>query len=146
MADPSAPRARLFIDAPLMNGAPITLSPPQSHYLLDVLRFKEGDMVSVFNGRDGEWQAGVVSIRKKIITVTVGQNTAPQKNTPDLWLLCAPLKSGRTDWVVEKATELGVSRICPVSTRYTVIDRVNEERLKSIAIEAAEQCGRMDIP
>jgi 16S rRNA (uracil1498-N3)-methyltransferase len=110
------------------------------------MRLKAGDMITVFNGKDGEWQAIIEPAGKKSLTLQIQSQLRQQKYSPDVWLLCTPLKNSRTDGVVEKATELGVSRICPVTTRYTNIDKVNGERLHAIAIEAAEQSERLDIP
>jgi 16S rRNA (uracil1498-N3)-methyltransferase len=139
------PRTRLFLPEPLGEGLRLQLDGKKSHYLAQVLRQKEGAVVAVFNGTDGEWRCTVESIAKKAVTLAVDSQLRPQKNSADIWLLAAPLKNGKTDWVVEKASELGVSRICPVITQFTVADRINEARLGAIAIEAAEQCERMDV-
>jgi 16S rRNA (uracil1498-N3)-methyltransferase len=143
---PSYPRTRLYTEQPLAAGVEIPLAEKQVHYLLQVLRRKPGDPIALFNGRDGEWQASLASASKKNAALLVEKMLRPQATPADLWLLCAPLKNGKTDWVVEKATELGVSRICPVLTQFTVADRINEARLSAIAMEAAEQCERMELP
>ena len=143
---PSYPRNRLYVQHPLDAGSPITLGDKQAHYLVQVLRQKPGDAVALFNGQDGEWLAVLQSAHKKNAVLTVEKLLRPQTAPADLWLLCAPLKNAKTEWVVEKATELGVARICPVSTRFTIVNRLNDARLASIAIEAAEQCERLDLP
>jgi 16S rRNA (uracil1498-N3)-methyltransferase len=103
-------------------------------------------LIVVFNGTDGEWLAKISSSNKKHVTLTLEKQQRPQSASPDLWLLAAPLKNGRTETTIEQATELGISRFIPVATQFTVIDRINRNRLESIAIEAAEQSERMDIP
>jgi 16S rRNA (uracil1498-N3)-methyltransferase len=137
---------RLFVETPLAAGTPLTLPPPQSHYLAGVMRRQPGDMVRLFNGRDGEWAARVATVAKKAVTLVPEQLSAPQEAVPDLWLCAAPLKRGRIDWVAEKACELGVARFVPVLTRRTVVDKLNLERLHAHMVEAAEQCGRTALP
>jgi len=137
---------RLFVDAPLGAGVSLTLPPPQSHYLAQVMRRQPGDMVRLFNGRDGEWAARVTSVAKKAVELLPEHLSAPQENVPDLWLCAAPLKRGRIDWVAEKACELGVARFVPVLTRRTVVDKLNLDRLQAHMVEAAEQCGRTALP
>ena len=141
-----AARARLFVDTPLAAGTEVVPGPEQAHYLLNVLRLKSGDAVALFNGRDGEWSARITDTTKKACRLTVERQTRPQRHGPDLWFLFAPIKRARFDFVVEKATELGARRIQPVFTRRTAVARVNLERLGAHAIEAAEQCGRLDVP
>jgi len=143
---PSYPRTRLYVTDPLADRAEIALEGKKVHYLMQVLRCQLGDTVALFNGHDGEWQAKLATASKKTVTLLVEKILRPQALEPDLWLLCTPLKSGRSEWVVEKATELGVARICPVTTRFSIADRINETKLSSIAIEAAEQCERLTIP
>lgn len=137
---------RLFVEAPLAAGTPMTLPPPQSHYLAQVMRRQPGDMVRLFNGRDGEWAARVASVGKKAVELVPEHVSAPQEDVPDLWLCAAPLKRGRIDWVAEKACELGVARFVPVLTRRTVVDKLNLDRLRAHMAEAAEQCGRTALP
>jgi 16S rRNA (uracil1498-N3)-methyltransferase len=137
---------RLFVDMPLTAGAPLTLPAPQSHYLAQVMRRQPGDLVRLFNGRDGEWAARVTSVGKKAVELVPEQTCAPQEAVPDLWLCAAPLKRGRIDWVAEKACELGVARFVPVLTRRTVVDKLNLDRLRAHMVEAAEQCGRTALP
>ena len=137
---------RLFVETPLETGASIALAPGQAHYLRNVMRQAEGGLVRLFNGRDGEWEGEIETLRQRHAAVRLGVQTAEQTRAPDLWLLFAPLKSERTRFVVEKATELGVGAIHPVLTRYSQTKRVNAERLRAHAIEAAEQCGRLEVP
>jgi 16S rRNA (uracil1498-N3)-methyltransferase len=143
---PSYPRTRLYVNAPLAQGAEITLGDKQAHYLLQVMRFKPGDTLALFNGCDGEWEASVTATGKKSAAACPLKLLRPQAEASDLWLLFAPLKGGRNEWVIEKATELGVSHICPVQTQFTVADRINEAKFSAIAIEAAEQCERLTLP
>jgi 16S rRNA (uracil1498-N3)-methyltransferase len=143
---PSYPRTRLYVTQPLAEAAEVTLEGNPAHHLLHVLRAGPGDKVALFNGRDGEWQAAISAARKKTATLSVEKRLRPQAPDADLWLLCTPLKGGRSEWVVEKATELGVARISPVLTQFTVADRINEAKLSAISIEAAQQCERLSLP
>ncbi|WP_310496346.1 16S rRNA (uracil(1498)-N(3))-methyltransferase [Sandarakinorhabdus sp.] len=137
---------RLYVDLPMAQGAVLTLPAPQSHYLAQVMRRQLGDVVRMFNGRDGEWAARVTALAKKAISVSLEMQSQPQETTADLWLCAAPLKRGRIDWVAEKACELGVARLVPVVTRRTIVDRLNHDRLFAHMVEAAEQCGRTALP
>lgn len=137
---------RLYIDAELGRGAEVELEPDRAHYLRHVLRLEPGAIVALFNGRDGEWQARVTDLGKKRATLIVEVQSRPQEDGPDLWLVFAPIKHGPIDFVVEKATELGVSLLQPVMTQHTAVTRVNVERLRANAIEAAEQCERLSAP
>jgi len=137
---------RLFIDAALGKGAEIALEKDQAHYLVNVMRRKDGDPVRVFNGKDGEWRAEVAQATKRAATIKLEEQTRPQHAPPDLWLLFAPVKKSRTDFIVEKATELGAARIAPVFTRYTNSERVRMDRMEALAREAAEQTERLDLP
>jgi 16S rRNA (uracil1498-N3)-methyltransferase len=139
-------RTRLFVTAALVPGAAVALDEGQAHYLLHVLRAKVGDRVLLFNGRDGEWQAEVAAVGKRGIRLTLRAPTAPQADVPDLWLAFAPVKKTPSDYLTQKATELGVSRLQPVFTRRTIVTRLNEERLRANAVEAAEQSGRLTVP
>src|ERR1700744_6800435 len=120
---------RLFVTAALEPGANISLDEGQTHYLLHVLRAKAGDRVLMFNGRDGEWQAGIATASKRAIVLTVGARTLAQMAVPDLWLAFAPVKKTPSDYLTQKATELGVSKLQPVFSRRTIVTRLNEERL-----------------
>lgn len=140
------PRTRLFVDESLAEGQALGLDPQRAHFLRHVLRLDRGDTVAVFNGRDGEWRAVIDGFGKGWCSLAVHEQRRPPRPEPDLWLLFAPLKRGRIDYVAEKATELGVSRLWPVFTRRTDPNRVNHDRLRANAIEAAEQCERLTVP
>ena len=137
---------RLFVEAPLEEGAAVTLASGQAHYLRNVMRQAPGDRIRLFNGRNGEWEGTIETLAHNRATIRPVTRLAVQPPAPDLHLLFAPLKSERTRFVVEKATELGVGAIHPVLTRYGQTRRVNLERLRAHAIEAAEQCGRLEVP
>ncbi len=137
---------RLLVRVPLGEGARVELDAAQANYLGNVLRLKEGSELLVFDGASGEWLARIVEAGKKSMTLTVERRTREPEGIPDVWLAFAPVKRTQTDWLVEKATELGVARLVPVITRRTIVERVKLERLEAIAIEAAEQCGRTRLP
>ena len=126
--------------------AQIDLDHVQANYVRNVLRLPDGAQILVFNGRDGEWQAAVTSSRRKQVSLSVGEMTRPQEPHPDLYYLFAPLKHARQDYVVEKAVEMGVGLLRPVLTQRTQTSRINGERMRAHAIEAAEQCGILTIP
>jgi 16S rRNA (uracil1498-N3)-methyltransferase len=136
---------RLYVEAPLAAGAEVALDRAQAHYLRTVLRLKPGSRVLVFNGRDGEWAATLVG-GKNTATLTVDAKTRPQTTPADLHYLFAPLKAARLDYMVQKAVEMGVSRLQPVLTRHSQVTRVNMPRMRANAIEAAEQCGILSLP
>lgn len=142
----AAVKTRLYVDAPLAEGAAVGLDHERAHFLRHVLRLETGDLVAVFNGRDGEWSARIDGFGKGWCSLTALDQRRPQSPSPDLWLAFAPIKKGRIDFIAEKATELGVSRLLPVFTRRTDPNRVNVERLAANAVEAAEQCERLDAP
>ncbi|HJQ57094.1 MAG TPA: 16S rRNA (uracil(1498)-N(3))-methyltransferase [Vineibacter sp.] len=137
---------RLFIEAPLAAGAKIDLAAESAHYLRDVLRLGAGAVVKLFNGRDGEWRATIEMAGKRAITLYIAGRTRAQVAEPDLWLCFAPVKKARLDFLAEKATELGVSALQPVMTHRTIVARVNLERLRANAVEAAEQTERLTVP
>ena len=137
---------RLFVRTPLAAGANIELNAAQANYLGNVLRLKEGGELLVFDGGSGEWLAHISDAAKKRMTLTVERRTREPEIVPDVWLAFAPVKRTQTDWLVEKATELGAARLIPVMTQRTVAGRVKIERLEAISIEAAEQCGRTLLP
>jgi len=139
-------KVRLFVEATLGDGAAVEPGADQVHYLLHVMRAKAGDRVSLFNGRDGEWLARIESTSKRSLSLVCEKLIGRQRDVPDIWLLFAPVKKTPADYLVQKATELGASVLQPVFTRRTIISRVNMERLKANAIEAAEQSGRLSIP
>jgi len=127
-------------------GQSVPLNRDQAHYLFGVMRQSLGDHVALFNSRDGEWLAEIAETGKRGGVLTVKEQTAPLQVPPDLWLLFAPIKKARTDFIVEKATEMGAARIMPVQTGFTNSDRVRQDRLQAHAIEAAEQCGGTFVP
>lgn len=137
---------RLYIDAELGAGVRLALPAEQANYLLRVLRMREGDALLVFNGRDGEWQAQIVDATKRGCGLLVGAQTRSQDDGPDIDYLFAPLKRSRLDYMVQKAVEMGVARLQPVLTRRTVAERVNLDRMRANAVEAAEQCGILRVP
>ena len=137
---------RLFVGGPLGPGISIELNAGQANYLGNVMRLKEGDRTLLFDGASGEWLAIVSDAGKKRMTLTIERKTREQESVPDCWLAFAPVKRSQTDWLVEKATELGVARLVPVITQRTIVERVKLERLEAIAIEAAEQCNRTSVP
>lgn len=141
-----AAKVRLFVEADLGAGARVALTPEQAHYLLTVMRLGGGDRVAAFNGRDGEWICAVEPSGRRAGALVAEAPGQPQRRAPDLWLLFAPIKKARTDFIVEKAAELGVARVQPVFTRLTNAERLKPERLRAHAIEAAEQCGETWVP
>jgi len=137
---------RLYTPADLTRGTTIAATPAQAHYLGTVLRAGANDPVHLFNGRDGEWQAQIATLRRDRLTLALQHQRRPQQPEPDLWLVFALLKRDATDLVVQKATELGVSALHPVLTERTNTARTNLDRLAAIAIEAAEQSERLTVP
>ena len=137
---------RLFVEARLAAGAVLSLDRGQTNYLHNVLRRKVGDPVLVFNGHDGEWRARLDGVARKGATLAVDAQTRPQTAPGDLHYLFSPLKQARLDYLVQKAVELGVSRLQPVLTRHGQVVRVNLDRIRANAIEAAEQCGILNLP
>jgi len=140
------PKIRLYVSAPLEKGAEVILDKSQSHYLVNVMRQKTGDCILLFNGSDGEWSAYINSATKKAVVLNCEELLKVQTSPPDVWLLFAPIKKARTDFIVEKATEMGCQRIIPVITDHTNSERVRQDRLQAHAVEAAEQCGLMTVP
>ena len=139
-------KIRLFIDHSLAQGQGVALTPDQAHYLGSVMRQGPGDALLVFNGRDGEWLARIERLAKRGGDLVALRQSAPQRNPPDLWLLFAPIKKARTDFIVEKAAEMGAARIVPVQTDHTNSERIRQDRLQAHAVEAAEQCGGTFVP
>ena len=137
---------RIYVDAPLVQGGEVTLDRDQANYLLNVLRLGRGDTVLVFNGADGEWQATLAGNGKRSATLIVGTRQRAQTRPGELHFLFAPLKHARLDYLVQKAVEMGASRLQPVITRHTQVARVNLDRMRANAIEAAEQCGILQVP
>lgn len=139
-------KIRLYVDHPLGEGKTVLLERPQAHYLFGVMRLGQGATVLLFNGLDGEWLAEVTEVSKRGGVLTCQVQTAPQQMPPDLWLIFAPIKKARTDFIVEKAVEMGARRIVPVQTDFTNAGRIQRERLQAHAVEAAEQCGGTFVP
>jgi len=137
---------RLFVRTMLGEGATIDLNAGQANYLGNVMRLREGAELLLFDGASGEWLARVAEVGKRQMSLAIERLTKPIEAVPDLWLAFAPVKRGPVEWLVEKATELGVARLLPVVTKRTVVERLKLERLETIAIEAAEQCGRTVLP
>jgi 16S rRNA (uracil1498-N3)-methyltransferase len=138
--------SRLFVETGLGAGVEAPLDEAQAHYLRNVMRRADGSPLSLFNGRDGEWAATLSLRGKKAAAALVGAQTRAQAAEPDLWLCFAPVKRARIDYIAEKATELGVSVLQPIVTQHTAVERVNVDRLRANAIEAAEQTERLSVP
>lgn len=139
-------KVRLFIDHPLAPGQAVPLGADQAHYLSGVMRLKPGTVIEVFNGRDGAWDAELLAASKRGGELRALEQAAPQRDPPDLWLIFAPIKKARTDFIVEKAAEMGAARILPVQTDFTNSERIRQDRLQAHAVEAAEQCGGTFVP
>ncbi|HEY6832778.1 MAG TPA: 16S rRNA (uracil(1498)-N(3))-methyltransferase [Pseudolabrys sp.] len=137
---------RVYVDATLAAGGEVPLDRDQANYLLNVLRLKGGDEVLLFNGRDGEWRAGLVSPGKKALSARLNRCEREQPQPLDLHFLFAPLKHARLDYLVQKAVEMGASKLQPVITRHTQVARINLERMRANTIEAAQQCGILTLP
>ena len=139
-------RIRLYLDHPLGPGQPVPLTQPQAHYLFAVMRQGRDDAILGFNGRDGEWRLRIAEAARRGGLLLVEDRVRPQVGPPDLWLLFAPVKKARTDFIVEKAVELGAARLVPVQTAFTNSERIRQDRLQAHAVEAAEQCGALTVP
>jgi 16S rRNA (uracil1498-N3)-methyltransferase len=137
---------RLFVDQPFAAGAELPLQPEQANYLRNVLRLRPGDAVLAFNGRDGEWRTALAASGKRGAALRLQEPLRAQTRPGDLHYCFAPLKHARLDYMVQKAVELGASRLQPVLTRHTQAARVNLERMRANAVEAAEQCGILTLP
>lgn len=140
------PKIRLFVGVALISGEEINLSRDQAHYVARVMRQVVGAPALLFNGCDGEWLARISNISKTQCQLTIESQTRSQTDEPDVWLAFSPIKKSRMDFLIEKATELGVSRLLPVFTQNTDVSRVNVERLQATAVEASEQCERLSVP
>ncbi|MBT0958009.1 16S rRNA (uracil(1498)-N(3))-methyltransferase [Alphaproteobacteria bacterium KMM 3653] len=139
-------KIRLFVEADLAPGQAVVLSRDQAHYLFGVMRLGLGARIGLFNGRDGEFPGRVVEAGKRGGVLECEAQLRPLQMPPDLWVLFAPIKKARTDFIVEKATEMGVARIIPVQTDFTNSERIRQDRLQAHAVEAAEQCGGTFVP
>jgi|TARA_R110002126_G_scaffold3263_1_gene18490 16S rRNA (uracil1498-N3)-methyltransferase len=140
-------RPRIFVNAPIDEGVDIALSPLQSHYFHNVMRQKNGALIRIFNGSDGEWCAAIGDLSKRSgvlkPTEQIKAQDAPQK---DITLMFAPIKKNRLDFLIEKAVELGVSQFQPILTQNTEVRKLNTDRVQAQIIEATEQCERLNIP
>lgn len=143
---PKTSRIRIFVETDLISGTAVALGAEQSHYLLSVMRLASESRILAFDGKSGEYECELDIAGKKNAVLKVGKLVRKQEHVPDVWLMFAPLKKDRTDFVVEKATELGAMRIVPVITRYAISDKVKAERWRAQAVEAAEQSRRLDVP
>jgi len=137
---------RLFVDAPLAAAQDVALAPEQAHYLRNVMRLADGTEVLAFNGRDGEWLSRVSASGKRGAALRPEKQIRPQPATLGPTYAFAPLKQARLDYMVQKAVEMGVSRLWPVLTQFTQVNRMNMDRMRANAIEAAEQCGILALP
>ena len=139
-------KVRLYVTAALAAGAEVPLDEAQAHYLTHVMRAKPGECVTLFNGCDGEWLAEIAAVTKRGVALTCDRQIRGQAGVPDVWLVFAPVKKTPADYLVQKASELGVARLQPIFTRRTIVTRVNEERMAANAVEAAEQSERLTVP
>ena len=137
---------RLYVNHPLGAGQSVPLSREQSHYLFGVMRKGVGEVLELFNGHDGEWLGRVVQAGKRNGILLCERQSKPMQLPPDLWLIFAPIKKARTDFIVEKATEMGAAQILPVQSDFTNSERIRQDRLQNHAVEAAEQCGGTYVP
>ena len=135
-------KIRLYVDHPLGPGQSVPLDKAQAHYLFGVMRLAVGAQVLLFNGRDGEWRADVVEAGKRGGVLVCDAQTRNLQMPPDLWLMFAPIKKARTDFIVEKAAEMGAARIVPVMTEFTNAGRVQRERLQAHAVEGGRAMWR----
>ncbi len=139
-------KIRLYVEHPLGAGQSVPLDRGQAHYLFGVMRQAIGGQVLLFNGQDGEWRARIAEAGKRGGVLTCEEQTKPLQMPPDLWLCFAPIKKARTDFIVEKATEMGAEQIVPMQTEFTNSGRIQRDRLQAHAVEAAEQCGGTNVP
>ena len=139
-------KVRLYVEHPLGQGQSVPLERDQAHYLFGVMRMGVGDPVLLFNGVDGEWRCEVAEAGKRGGALVCEAQTKPLQMPPDLWLMFAPIKKARTDFIVEKAAEMGAAKIMPVQTAFTNSERIRQDRLQAHAVEAAEQCGGTFVP
>ncbi|MQQ08725.1 16S rRNA (uracil(1498)-N(3))-methyltransferase [Epibacterium sp. SM1979] len=139
-------KVRLYVEHPLGAGQSVPLDRDQAHYLFGVMRLTVGAQVALFNGQDGEWTCDVAEAGKRAGLLTCVEQAKPLQTPPDLWLMFAPIKKARTDFIVEKATEMGAAKILPVQTEFTNSERIRQDRLQAHAVEAAEQCGGTYVP
>jgi 16S rRNA (uracil1498-N3)-methyltransferase len=143
---PPASLTRLFVDTPLADGVTLNIDGGQAHYLSGVMRLKAGDHIGLFDDISGEWRGEIEQVEKRSVRVRIDGKMREREDVPDLWLLAAPIKKGRIDWMAEKACELGIARFKPVITQRTIVDKLKADRLRAHMIEAAEQCERTALP
>ena len=136
---------RLFFSATLSADRIDKLDKPQSHYLIKVMRVKENEVFSLFN-KNGEWEAKILKISKNIVEFIITKQLRQKENTKELWLAFSPIKSNYQNFMLQKATELGVTKFFPIIFDRTVVRKINKERLKKIVIEASEQSNRINVP
>jgi len=139
-------KVRLYVEADLGEGLGVVPNRDQIHYLLNVMRMSDGDHVRLFNGRDGEWLGRLDEVKKRSCLIALEKQTREQDVLPDIWLLFAPVKRARLDFMVQKAVEMGAGRLLPVNTARTNVARIKQDRLRANAVEAAEQCGLLSVP
>ncbi|WP_282152544.1 16S rRNA (uracil(1498)-N(3))-methyltransferase [Ruegeria atlantica] len=139
-------KIRLYVEHPLGQGQSVPLTREQAHYLFGVMRLSVGGQVALFNGQEGEWLAEVAEAGKRGGVLSCVEQSKPLQLPPDLWFLFAPIKKARTDFIVEKAAEMGAARIMPVQTEFTNAERIRQDRLQAHAVEATEQCGGTFVP
>jgi len=139
-------KIRLYTQQPIKLGSEFVIKEEQAHYLCNVMKIKEKDIIACFDGINGEFDCEIISISKKQCILKAVNHNKGIEEVPDIWLLFAPIKKDNTDFIIQKSTELGVKKIIPVLTRYTITDRVKKERYIANAIEASEQCRRTDVP
>ncbi|MEM9583265.1 MAG: 16S rRNA (uracil(1498)-N(3))-methyltransferase [Pseudomonadota bacterium] len=139
-------KIRLYVEHPLAPGNSVPVDREQANYLFNVMRLGVGAHILLFNGADGEFLAEVADAGKRRGVLQVQNQTKPLQMPPDLWFLFAPIKKSRTDFIVEKAAEMGAARILPVMTQFTNSDRIRRDKLQAHAMEAAEQCGGTYVP
>ncbi|NDR57261.1 16S rRNA (uracil(1498)-N(3))-methyltransferase [Pseudoruegeria sp. M32A2M] len=142
----SMAKVRLYLEQSLHEGQSVSLTREQAHYLFGVMRLTAGEDILVFDGKNGEFRAEIVETGKRGGVLACVEQTRPLQMPPDLWLFFAPIKKARTDFIVEKAAEMGAARICPVQTEFTNAERIRRDRLQAHAVEAAEQCGGTFVP
>lgn len=143
---PPASTPRLYVDQPLDLASEPLIEGAAAHYLINVMRTRIGDPILLFDNQTGEWLATAKHLGKKSLSFAIERKMRDKEPVPDLWLCFAPVKKARLDWIIEKATELGVARLQPVITERTIVERVKQERLEAQMIEACEQCGRTALP
>jgi 16S rRNA (uracil1498-N3)-methyltransferase len=146
MATEKTAKIRLYVEHPLGQGQSVPLNRDQAHYLFNVMRLAVGARLKLFNSTDGEWLCTVMEKGKRAGVLRAEEQLRPVQMPPDLWLCFAPIKKARTDFIVEKAAEMGAARIMLVQTTYTNADRIRVDKLQAHAVEAAEQCGGTYVP